>query len=141
MYQDGNYRTEDEVNENKIAELVSARWKCELIRQDHYDSFDYIAMRNGEILSFVEVRSRTHEYGKFPDCFISLTKMLRANELTQTTGMPCFFVVSWTDRVGWINLDFKPRLVRSGKEWSRRNNPKVSELLGSIPIEKFVMFN
>lgn len=142
---DGNYRPEDQKNEDRISKLISERWKCDLVRQGHYENFDFIGMRGGEILSFVEVRCRSHDYGDFPDCFISLTKLLKANELTQTTGLPCFFIVSWkglNETIGWINLgSIQPKLVRSGKKWSRRENPEISELLGSIPIDKFIKFD
>ena len=138
---ESSYIMQDKINEEIVASLISKKWKCDMVRQGHYDSFDYIAMRGDNIVAFIELRSRSHDYGEFKDCFISLTKLLRANELKQTTGLPCFFVVSWLDRSGWVNLDQIFKLKRSGKKWSRRNNPEISELLGSIPIDKFKMFN
>ena len=131
----------DEVNERQLASLLENKWQCKMQRQMKYAQFDYVALRGKKIQAFVEMRHRGVEHNKYPTCFISLTKLLRANELKQTTGLPCFFVVSWLDRSGWINLDQIFKLKRSGKKWSRRNNPEISELLGSIPIDKFKMFN
>ena len=71
---DSNYTKQDEINEDRVASLISDKWKCYMLRQGHYDSFDYIAMRGDDIVSFIEMRSRSHDYGTFKDCFISLTK-------------------------------------------------------------------
>lgn len=135
---DGIYKKGDEQKEEEISAYLGYRWKCEMIKQGHYDKFDYIAKRNNKISAFVEIRCRSHPYGKFPDCFVSLTKKIRADELTRATGLMCFFVVSWDDQIGYVNLDQHFDLTRSGKKWSRRDNPEISELLCKIPIESFV---
>ena len=69
---------------------------------------------------------------------VSLTIKIRADELTRATGLMCFFVVAWDDQIGYVNLDQHFDLTRSGKKWSRRDNPEISELLCKIPIENFV---
>jgi len=134
---DGIYKRGDEVNEEEISAYLSYKWDCEMVKQGHYDKFDYIAVRNGGIKAFVEIRCRSHDYGSFPDCFVSLTKKIRADELSRASGLPCFFVVSWSDMLGYVDLSETYSLTRSGKKWSRRDNPEISELLCKIPIQNF----
>ena len=134
---DGIYKKGDEDNETEISAYLSYRWKCKMVKQGHYDKFDYIAVRDNKITAFVEIRCRTHNFGKFDDCFMSLTKKIRADELTKSTGLPCFFVVSWDDNLGYVNLNQTFELTRSGKKWNRRDNPEISELLCKIPTKAF----
>lgn len=134
---DGIYKKGDEDSETEISAYLEYRWKCKMLKQGHYDKFDYLAVRDDKITAFVEIRCRTHNFGTFDDCFMSLTKKIRADELTKATGLPCFFVVSWEDRLGFVNLNQTFPLTRSGKKWSRRDNPEISELLCKIPVNSF----
>ena len=136
---DDIYRKQDQDNENYISNFLQDYWNCSMEKQDHYDKFDYLVKRKDKIVGFVEIRCRSHNYGDFANCYISLTKKIRADELRKATGLPCKFVVAWQNALGHVDLNQTFELTRSGKKWSRRSNPEISELLCIIPIEKFTL--
>ena len=53
---ESSYIMQDKINEEIVASLISKKWKCDMVRQGHYDSFDYIAMRGDNIVAFIELR-------------------------------------------------------------------------------------
>ena len=40
---DGIYKKGDEQSEEEISAYLGYRWRCEMIKQGHYDKFDYLA--------------------------------------------------------------------------------------------------
>ena len=90
----------DEVNERQLASLLESKWQCQMQRQMKYAQFDYVALRGKKIQAFVEMRHRGVEHNKYPTCFISLTKLLMAQNLKNVCNVPCLFVVQWTDALG-----------------------------------------
>ena len=131
----------DEVNERHLASLLENKWQCKMQRQMKYAQFDYVALRGKKIQAFVEMRHRGVEHNKYPTCFISLTKLLMAQNLKNVCNVPCLFVVQWTDAIGYCNLDMQCEIEYSSEGWNRRNDPSDIEVIGLIPIDKFKMFN
>ncbi len=131
----------DEVNERQLASLLENKWQCKMQRQMKYAQFDYVALRGKKIQAFVEMRHRGVEHNKYPTCFISLTKLLMAQNLKNVCNVPCLFVVQWTDVIGYCNLDMQCEIEYSSEGWNRRNDPSDIEVIGLIPIDKFKMFN
>ena len=131
----------DEVNERQLASLLENKWQCKMQRQMKYAQFDYVALRGKKIQAFVEMRHRGVEHNKDPPCFISLTKLLMAQNLKNVCNVPCLFVVQWTDAIGYCNLDMRCEIEYSSEGWNRRNDPSDIEVIGLIPIDKFKMFN
>lgn len=131
----------DEVNERQLASLLENKWQCKMQRQMKYAQFDYVALRGKKIQAFVEMRHRGVEHNKYPTCFISLTKLLMAQNLKNVCNVPCLFVVQWIDAIGYCNLDMQCEIEYSSEGWNRRNDPSDIEVIGLIPIDKFKMFN
>ena len=131
----------DAENERQLALLLENKWKCKMQRQMKYAQFDYVALRGKKIQAFVEMRHRNVPYDQYPTCFISLTKLLMAQNLKNVCDVPCLFVVQWSDRTGYCNLDMKCEVEFSGEGWNRRNDPSDIEAIGLIPTDRFVMIN
>lgn len=131
----------DEVNERQLASLLERKWQCQMQRQMKYAQFDYVALRGKKIQAFVEMRHRGVKHNKYPTCFISLTKLLMAQNLKNVCNVPCLFVVQWTDVTGYCNLDMQCEIEYSSEGWNRRNDPSDIEAIGLIPIDRFKMFN
>ena len=102
---DGIYKKGDEQSEEEISAYLGYRWRCEMIKQGHYDKFDYIAKRNDKISAFVEIRCRSHPYGKFPDFVRTIT--LQGLTLVRFGGHTAF-------RVHNELLAERPHLLFSG---------------------------
>ena len=58
---------------------------------------------------------------KYPTYMISLYKVMMASQLTQTTGLPCYLAVQWSDKAGICKLPphTKPLRIAQGGSMQR----------------------
>ena len=138
---EGAYKERDYEHEEKLARLLEEKWACTMHRQHSLAQFDFIAHRNGVPVSFVEIRKRRKEMMTYPTVIISMTKLIAAKYQTDITGLPCFFVVEWSDKTAYVDLECHKTFSLSGNNWKRRHNeygPQTNiELLGNIDINQF----
>ncbi len=128
-------------NEERLANLLSEKWKCEMQRNKPLYAFDYIAHRGGIPTAFVELRRRSISFHKYPTVIVSITKFTSAKTHTDVTGLPCLFVCEWTDEIGYINLDCNKDFVLSGEGWNRRNPSHEVEVIGHIKTSDFILLD
>ena len=128
-------------NEEKLAKFLEAQWKCKMQRQRKFAQFDFVALDGREIKAFIEMRNRNITHNQYPNCFISASKLIAARALIDVCDVPCLFVVSWSDRVGYADLSKKYKIEYSQEGWSRRNDPSDVEAIGLIPIADFTFFD
>jgi hypothetical protein len=90
--------------ETIFAEDIQERWKgklCKLPRQYH---LDFTWVKDNVIHGFVELKNRTNEKDTYPTYMISLSKVLKAKELSKASGLPSILAVRWKDSDGYVNL-------------------------------------
>ena len=64
------YETDDHLEkEAELAQFAAVRWNCEMRKQDKFNQFDYIAIKNKKIDAFVELRCRNNSIHTYPSCF------------------------------------------------------------------------
>ena len=131
----------DYSNEKKLASFLEQQWNCTMKRQRKFAQFDFVALDGKEIKAFIEMRNRNIKHDKYADCFISASKLIAAKSLTDVCDVPCLFVVSWSDRIGYANLTQKFKIEYSQEGWSRRNDPSDVEAIGLVPIDAFTFFD
>ena len=131
----------DYANEKNLAEYIEKQWQCIMQRQRKFAQFDFVALSGKEIKAFIEMRHRTVSHNKYADCFISASKLIAAKALTDVCDVPCLFIVSWSDRIGYANLNQKFKIEYSQQGWSRRNDPSDVEAIGLVPISTFTFFD
>jgi hypothetical protein len=94
----------DQDNEQEVADLVANAWKCRVGRFGMLSAVDWYAERHGRLVGVLELKSRTHDAGKFKTVFLNVRKWLALNLASTGLGCPALFVVRFTDGVRWIQL-------------------------------------
>jgi hypothetical protein len=127
------YETQaDRRNEQELADIISSTYNCDLHKMPIKLSLDFMAMRDGKAVAFFEMRNRSNEMKGYPTYMLSLYKCMMAKLLHQTTGLPAFLAVQWTDVAGIVKIPPDNFTVEIGGT-VRRNDPQ--------DIEPMVYFN
>ena len=133
------YETQaDRNNERRLAAKIEKHYNCHLSKMPMKLSLDFMAIRNGKAVAFIEARQRKIEMNRYPTYMLSLYKATQARLLTMTTGLPCFLAVQWTDKAGIAELppSFEDMHVEIGGT-SRRDDPQDIEPMVHFDIAKF----
>lgn len=130
---------ETKAKEQRLGEIVAAKWKCELQKVSIKYQLDCLAMRGDVPMAWVELRCRNNDMVEYPTYMISLAKVQGAKRLEEVTGLPAFLVVGWTDQVRFVNLAQADWSLGFGgrndmRDWQDR------EPVCYIPIELFQEF-
>lgn len=108
------FKTEaDRRNEETVAGLIKSAWRCELLSMGELSAVDWCAIRDGRIVGWCELKSRSHEVGKYPTVFLNLRKWLALQFASLGNGAPPIFIVKWVDDVRWINVHKIPQIKMS----------------------------
>ena len=121
--------------EQELAEFVAVKWRCEMRKQDKYNQFDYVAVRGGNVTAFVELRCRSNPIGKYPNCFITSSKLAHAHAMHGATGLPILFLVRWVDAIGFADLTKRYSITVGGR--TDRGDKADVEAVAEIPIGDF----
>ena len=99
------YETQtDRNNERRLAAKIEKHYNCILLKMPMKLSLDFMAIRDGKAVAFIEARQRKIAMNTYPTYMLSLYKAMQARSLTMTTGLPCFLAVQWTDKAGIAKL-------------------------------------
>jgi hypothetical protein len=110
------YETQsDRNNERRLAAKIEKHYGCVLQKMPMKLSLDFMAIRDGKAVAFIEARQRKIAMNTYPTYMLSLYKAMQARSLTMTTGLPCFLAVQWTDKAGIA------KLPPSARGYARRN--------------------
>jgi len=104
------------MGENKksdIINIIESRFDVTLHNMSNKYSVDYVAVRQGEILSFVEVR----QCGDLFSAYIPLDVTKNATILQMLTGKPVVMFMQWPDEITWVDLTMQfPYIVGGQKQ-------------------------
>ena len=131
------YETQDDLNnEKQIAKVIESAYKCELYKMPIKLSLDFMAMRNGKAVAFIEARNRNNEMTRYDTYMISMYKLMMASNLTQATKLPCFLVVQFTDKLAMTEFPPKDFHVSVGGLTSR-GDPQDIEPMAHFNLDNF----
>jgi len=133
------YETQtDRNNERRLAAKIEKHYNCMLTKMPMKLSLDFMAMRDGKAVAFIEARQRKIAMNTYPTYMLSLYKAMQARLLTMTTGLPCFLAVQWTDKAGMVRLppSVEDFYVEVGGT-NRRDDPQDIEPMVHFDIAKF----
>jgi hypothetical protein len=94
----------DRQHEREVSELISRVWKCELRPFGPLCAVDWYAIRDGRLAAILELKSRSHDSGKYPTVFLNVRKWFALYMGSIGLNVPAFFVVRFQDGVRWISL-------------------------------------
>ena len=133
----------DYLVEQKLADFLCKKWKCEMYRQKKLSQFDFIAHKDGKPKALIELRKLNCSKDKYPTAMVSMTKLVAWQTMYGVTRLPCLFVVQWQDAVGYVDLqeyvmtgDFRMSPISH----NRRNPADDREIVAHLPVENFTFF-
>jgi hypothetical protein len=133
------YETQtDRNNERRLAAKIEKHYGCILSKMPMKLSLDFMAIREGKAVAFIEARQRKIAMNTYPTYMLSLYKAMQARSLTMTTGLPCFLAVQWTDKAGIAKLPpaHENMHVEMGGT-TRRDDPQDIEPMVHFDIANF----
>lgn len=123
--------------ERATADYLEERLGGQLIKMPMKLSLDFLVMKDGAGVAFVEVRNRSNAMRQYPTYMLSLYKVLAASSLTQATGLPSFLAVQWTDACGIVKLPPMDGMAVGYGGHNSRNDPQDMEPMCYIEIDRF----
>jgi hypothetical protein len=121
--------------EQEIATLIELAWGATAHRYAQFDSIDWWIEKDKRCVAYVEMKDRSHPFGKYPTTFLALRKWL-ALTLAALTGPKSLFVVRFTDGIYWVNVHkVDPTALIVNGRTDRIGNPNDIEPLIEVPNE------
>ena len=116
--------------ENQLKSRVEKAWKVKMEKIPSTYSLDYAILRDGGVVSWAELKCRTHAFGTYDSYMISLKKWNACREFHATSHLKAFLIVGFTDGDYWMDTnvvkDFKVFMGgRSDRDWSVDREPCV----------------
>ena len=111
-----------------------------MLRQKRLAQFDFVAHRGEKPLALLEFRKLRCAFSAFPTAMISMTKLVAWHSSKGITGLPCYFVIEWADKIGYADLDdyiMAGDFRISKKSMNRRNDYDDQEIVAHLPTSKF----
>lgn len=132
LYESAN----DLSNERRVAEILEQHKYIlhKLPAQYGLDVVIHDAVENAPV-AFGEIKARTFPMNKFSTAMVNLHKVVRAKQLTDTTGLPSYLIVLWTDALARISFEADHSLQMGGR--TDRGDPQDSDICAYYPIEGF----
>lgn len=123
------YETQGDLNnEQRVAEmLVLEGYELYKLPMRYELDFAIHDMRDGgSVCGFAEVKARRVKHDAYPSVMISLSKVLKARQLTDTTGLPSYLIILYLDCLARLDFasDFE---VRKGGR-SDRGDPQDADV-------------
>jgi hypothetical protein len=128
--------TTDRQHEKRIAEIISDLWFCHVRKLPVAYRLDYAASRAGEVLAWIEIKKRNCTIDQYPDVFLSLQKVIAANQLHSVSERPCMFVVEFNDALAYARI-VKPGRKIMVRGRTDRNDWQDVEPIVLIPRDEF----
>jgi len=129
-------RPSDVANERRVADIL-ARHNYSLHKLPAQYGLDVAIHCDQDdcIVAFGEIKARTFAMNKYPTAMVNLHKVLRAKHLTDTTGLPSYLLVLWTDALARISFADGFSLQMGGR--TDRGDPQDVDVCAYYPIECF----
>jgi hypothetical protein len=127
----------DAENEAAVADILADAWDCDVHSFGGKDHIDFYAVRDNATVAFMELKVRKNSSTTYPTVFLALRKWLSLYIAHIHTGLPCIFVVKFTDGIRFINVkdvDLRNRLTYGGN--SRKQAWNDTEPLIEVPIDE-----
>ena len=130
-------KPEDLAAERAALDKACEIWKCTAEKLPMKYELDYLLLREGTGVAWLEIKSRTNPRGAYPTYMISLGKVMAARRLSEASQFPSFLLVQWSDYCGYVRLDslLDFRVAVGGR--TDRGDPDDIEPVALIPIMDF----
>jgi hypothetical protein len=139
MWRPYNETQEDLDNENRVAQILSQKWKAEVLKlSSMLYTVDWAFSRNGVVTAFGEYKKRSK---KFDEIMLSAAKLMKMQQLHDFTKLPVLLIIEWPDGVWYWDISanrWKGDFIVAGNS---RGQDGDTEPMVMIPISKFRNIN
>jgi hypothetical protein len=125
----------DRVNEQKVADKISAARPYELCKLPRLHAMDYVALQDNKVKAFIEIKCRNVAKHKYPTTMVGFEKVAEARNIYREFGVKSFLFVQWTDELGYICLNRDCSLELGGR-WDR-GDPQDVSVYAFFPVDEF----
>jgi len=131
------YETQaDRKNEQRVSEILKSKGFTVMKLPISYQlDWAIIDDSTGKISSFGEVKTRTFNMDKYPTAMVNLHKVIKANDISACTGLPCYLIVLYLDALARIDFASEFEVKVGGR--SDRNDPQDRDVCAYYPISGF----
>lgn len=95
----------DRKREAEVAQSIASTWNCDAIAMPKFSVIDYMMVRDGNAVGFVEIRCRTSDYD---DVFINDDKLQHMRQCSSLLKMKAIYAVSTPYRIKYIDVSTEP---------------------------------
>jgi hypothetical protein len=135
---------EDRKNEDEVIALLEKAWKCAVHRFGALSPIDFFALRNESMVAVMELKTRSHEHGRYPTVFLSVRKWLALTLASVGLNVRALFVVKFTNGVYYIDLkdvDATKNRMAGIKEELSPHDHLGREPIIDVPIGSLIKIN
>jgi hypothetical protein len=128
--------------EQEVARILEKWAKCQIIKFGEHDPIDRYAIRDKFVVCLLEIKCRDHALGEFPTTWMSARKWMALAMGAMGFGVPAYWVVRFTDKIGYVNV-FEVEGSKPFMAGRRDRNPPEEhdiEPMIDVPIEKLHVF-
>ena len=119
---------------------IESTWHIALGRLPIVYGFDYAGSRT-QIEAWLELKNRNFESSRFDDSIINLNKWIKGKELRDSTDLPTYLCVRYTDIDLYVRLtDHLPHNIAWGGRTTQTRDWQDIGPVVHIPISEFTEF-
>jgi len=107
QHSDGTHvfaQPDDVRSEREVQEILERVWRCDLRRFGALSPIDWFACRDERVVALVELKTRSHNVGKYSSVFLNLRKWTALMLASNGFGVPPLFVVRFTDSIKYVDV-------------------------------------
>lgn len=128
----------DEESQQGVADAISRAWGPGLVLKPfgRLSPIDYYAERDGRVVAVIEVKSRSHDSGKYETVFLNVRKWIALQLASIGMGVPAFFFVMFTDRLMYMPIwNVEASAVRIGGTTRTVKSRSDREPIIDVPVQ------
>ena len=91
--------------ERQLKSRVEKAWKIKMEKMPSTYSLDYAILRDGGVVSWAELKCRSHVFGTYDTYMISLKKWNACRQLHSTSHLKSFLIVGFLDGDYWLDTE------------------------------------
>lgn len=116
-------------------QTAAEKWNCDYMKLPLSYRLDFALVRRNKLVALAEIRVRNVKAETYPTIIFSVNKRAKANELSDQTKVPSFFVVQYDDEIRYIDFAETPDEFQvGGRTGSNRRDQADVELVGHYDV-------
>tara|TARA_R110000744_G_scaffold342627_3_gene447843 strand:+ start:316 stop:741 length:426 start_codon:yes stop_codon:yes gene_type:complete len=132
------YETDADLSrEAVVMKLAATKWNCDYLKLPLSYRLDFALIRRNKLVALAEIRVRNVKAETYPTIIFSVNKRAKANQLSEQTKVPSFFVVQYDDEIRYIDFAETPDEFQvGGRTGANRRDQADVELVGHYDVAR-----